>query len=294
MIICFRNGRLGNQIFQYTSIKSYAKFNEKIILIGFGDLYRIFETKDTIFFFKSKIFDFLFYPNNKIFNLDKFFRFLSNYFFYNLRIFKILYEDGTKNNFNVLNKPYIFKNIKFVKSFHGQSEKFIKNEKIKEFKIKKEFILKSKKILQNLNFKNLVYFVHMRRGDYIETNHNMKIDVPLIWYKLRMEELEKKYPKISFIVFSDDREISKKFDIKKNIFYSKENYLVDFTIMSECDGGILSPSSFSWWSAWFSQRNMQKSNKEFLAPNFWMGFSVNKWFPKSIKTNFIKYIDAYN
>ena len=292
MIICFRNGRLGNQIFQYVAIKSYAKVNEKIILIGFSELYKVFETENSIFIITSKIFDFLFYPKLKKFNLDKIFKLLSNYFFANMRIFKILYEDNSNNLFEISNKFYLFKNIKFVKSFYGQSEKFITDIKIKNFQIKKELIIKSKKIIHNLNFKNLIYFIHIRRGDYTKIHHGLKIEIPINWYKVRIKELEKIYPDISFIVCSDDNEISKKLGIKKNIYYSNQNYLIDFVIMSECDGGILSPSSFSWWSAWFSNKNLNNRNKNYLAPNYWMGFDEKKWFPESIKANFITYIDV--
>ena len=276
MIICFRNGRLGNQIFQYAAIKSYAKVNEKIILIGFGELYRAFETENTIFILKSNFFDFFYYPKIKKFNLDRILKLLSNYFFSNIRIFKILYENDSNHLFEISNKFYLFKNIKFVKSFYGQSEKFINDHKIKSFQIKKKLISKSKRIINNLSFKDLIYFIHIRRGDYTTVQHGLKLKVPIKWYQLRIKELEKKYPNISFIVCSDDGEISKKLGIKKNIFYSNQDYLMDFVIMSECDGGILSPSSFSWWSAWFSNKNSNSKNKNYIAPNYWMGFDKKK------------------
>ena len=53
MIICFRNGRLGNQIFQYAFLKNIAKKKERIVLVGFSELKLNFETKNTIFLFSS-------------------------------------------------------------------------------------------------------------------------------------------------------------------------------------------------------------------------------------------------
>ena len=75
MYICFRNGRLGNQLFIYAGLLSIKKNNEKIILVGFSELKdAILEdsTNNTYFFLNSKIFKYLKYPYLKKINFDYF------------------------------------------------------------------------------------------------------------------------------------------------------------------------------------------------------------------------------
>ena len=49
MIICLSDGRLGNQIFQYTFLNTIAKENELIVSTSMGQLYSVFEVKNKNF-----------------------------------------------------------------------------------------------------------------------------------------------------------------------------------------------------------------------------------------------------
>ena len=118
----------------------------------------------------------------------------------------------------------------------------------------------------------------------------MKINLPLEWYNNCIEIFDKEYQNPFFIIMSDDTKVYKYFNNKNKFFCSRNNFLIDFCLMSLCDGGILSASSFSWWGAWFA--NNQNGKKKFLGPKYWMGFSKTQWFPKHIETNFIRYIDT--
>gem|GEM_PF-3559903 len=50
MIIYFSDGRLGNNLFQFAFLASYAGKNEKIIVWGFEFLTSLFDVKDKISF----------------------------------------------------------------------------------------------------------------------------------------------------------------------------------------------------------------------------------------------------
>ena len=291
MLIYFRNGRLGNQLFQYSFLRNIAKKNEKILLVGFSELKENFNTKNVIYILSNSFLKKLMFPNFEKYNLDRIFSFFSLKIIPNLYLFKIIEFDENNNNYKILKKISIFKNIYFVKNFFAQTDKYIDKKKIDELKFKAKTIEKSSKIIKNLKVKNQkIFFVHIRQGDYKKINHNMNINLPINWYKKCIRILEKKYANPYFIILSDDNNIFTKFNDKNKFYFSKNNFLIDFCIMSLCDGGILSASSFSWWGAYFAK--IKKNDTYFIAPNFWMGFSKRVWFPKNIKSNYFEYLDV--
>ena len=73
-------------------------------------------------------------------------------------------------------------------------------------------------------------------------------------------------------------------NLTKNEIYLKNNDpFFNFYIMKNCDGGILSPSTFAWWAAYFSQK------KIFYAPEYWHGHRKKKFHPQGFKTSFLNY-----
>ena len=60
----------------------------------------------------------------------------------------------------------------------------------------------------------------------------------------------------TYLFFSDDIDWCKKnFDQDNIIFVEAEEDIVDFYLISMCNGVILSNSSFSWWAAWLNNKN---------------------------------------
>jgi hypothetical protein len=57
--------------------------------------------------------------------------------------------------------------------------------------------------------------------------------------------------------------------------------------MCECDGGILSPSSFAWWASYFIKN--KNKNSFFLAPKYWIGHRKKNWHPEFIQSSFLEY-----
>ena len=103
---------------------------------------------------------------------------------------------------------------------------------------------------------------------------------------MREEEQNRK-----FIVVSDEpREVAKKILEYPDTVVLSGNELYDLGVMSACQGGgILSPSSFSWWGASLG-RWIGKNDGRYIAPEFWFGWRLKEWDPYiGIKTKWIEY-----
>ena len=132
--------------------------------------------------------------------------------------------------------------------------------------------------------------MHIRRGDYINyPNSEKPAVIPAFWYKKMMKEVRLLTCNPFFIVCTDDVPYAIEiFGDSLDVFISngeKEDF--DFALMSECDGGILSASSFAWWAAYFI--HLRNPKALLFAPKYWIGHASNVWNPESIKTPWITY-----
>ena len=112
------------------------------------------------------------------------------------------------------------------------------------------------------------------RHSRLSINHNLKA---IKYFKTKIDNAK-------FFVFSND------FKNLKNIFIGDEYYFVDqniklepiydFYLMTLCKHFIVSPSTFSWWSAWLSRnenkicisppKNMSMSSNRDIIPDDWI------------------------
>lgn len=89
---------------------------------------------------------------------------------------------------------------------------------------------------------------------------------------------------------SDDKYYLKKiFKESSSVFISYNKPEIDLSIMSFCNAGILSPSSFSWWGAFYAKIRNQNNNY-FIAPKYWIGHRIYTWIPENFYTKWITYI----
>jgi hypothetical protein len=76
----------------------------------------------------------------------------------------------------------------------------------------------------------------------------------------------------AFIVVSDDMEWAKENIKGPNVAYSPfDDEIMDFYLMTQCNNGIISNSSFSWWGAWLNA-NLEKI---VIAPKLWWRLLVD-------------------
>lgn len=284
MILFFENGRLGNQLFQYYGLRRYFP-NQNLIFLGCEDLKKSFDNITAKFIFKRQQIKKVHFRILRIILL-----LLSK-----VRIIGKITHSVGKKNFKVVVIRSFLLNVYIADSIYFQHQDCIKNIdappvlKKKLIKISKVW-LKKKKIL---SFKNQLVFVHIRRGDYLSWPFaKFPAVVDISWYRLAMLKIKKKINKPIFIIMSDDLSYVRKYFKESNFLIISNNQAeVDLAIMSMCSGGILSPSSFAWWGAFFARfKKKDRINSYFISTKFWAGHRLKKWFPEYFYTNWISYI----
>ena len=105
--------------------------------------------------------------------------------------------------------------------------------------------------------------LHVRRTDYLQNPNHITLD--LSYYEEALKSFDSEIP---VIVFSDDIEWCKQqslFDSDRFMISESQDQYVDLCLMSLCKYHIIANSSFSWWGAWLSNSN------EVIAPMKWFG-----------------------
>jgi len=274
MFIFIESGRLGNQIFQLNYLINFAK-EEYIILIGFDDYKNLFHTKKNILFINNNSYLCKYCKKNRI-KIDSIFK--------KLRIFKFGEE---LNNFGIIFQSGFINRIKYIAQSFFQCERYFTNN---IFNFKDNYLNKANLFFRNFENKQNIYFVHIRRGDYLTyPNTESPAFIPLSWFELNMKKLKNINSEILFLIFSDDINYIKNNLLNQQdcIFIENKDALLDFTIMSNCNGGILSASSYSWSASYLIY--CKNKYAKFIAPKFWIGHRTKKWHPEFIQSTFLEY-----
>lgn len=280
MIIFLEAGRLGNQIFQYAALRSIAKSKEMIVLIGFEDLRSTFDGCNSIFLCNRKSIFFRILTRYRA-QLEKLINWQS--------IFGVIYENNQEAKLTIIKKKGLLDINYCLMSFFQTQDSFNPNVLL-NITLKEKLIYNSSRILEKLSLsKKKIVFVHIRRGDYLSYP---SIEFPAVlsvdWYMRCIDKMNKSMDNPFFIFFSDDTQfVQEFFGELPNKFISTASPSEDFALMSECNGGILSPSSFAWWAAYFIKR--KSKDAYFIAPKFWIGHAKRKWHPEFIQTSFLEY-----
>lgn len=279
MILILEAGGLGNQLFQYNGLKKYFP-NEKLIFLGRQNIHQLFEDIDGKFY-NTKNYMFFFY--------------LLKYlivFLIKIRLLGLVYEDTANKNFTISIKKGLFWWIVVCHNIYFQHKDII--EKIDSSPILKSEIVKKgfqwferEKI--NIQ-KHKIVFIHIRRGDYLHwPSKEFPAVLSINWYKRAMNLIKTKIHNPIFVLMGDDHQYLYDFFKESNsIIISDNKAEIDLSIMSLCNAGILSPSSFGWWGAFFAKTH-DKDNNYFIAPNYWVGHKKKEWFPENFYTRWITY-----
>ena len=242
-------GRLGNQMFQYASLRGIAANRGFNFCIPpehvFGEIdsnVKNSETNIHTAFDLSKC--------NKVGN-------------------PILYERVEESGYHF--DENIFNNCPDDVDLYGyfQSEKYFKHieEDIrKDFSFKPEIVDSCKEIISNEMGSTELISLHIRRSDYLQLQSFHP--VPPIEYYI---EALKKLPNLPVFIFSDDPEwcsMRSEFDADKFLISESNDADFDMCLMSMCKYHIIANSSFSWWGAWLAK------SKKVIAPKIWFGPSL--------------------
>ncbi len=241
-----RLGRLGNQMFQYASLRGIAR---------------------------NRGYDFCI-PNHKQVVRDPYGFDLKIELFYPFKMTNV-----RPHNIKLLDRGYApvaeekyfhFDEILFNMcpdeiSLAGffQSEKYFKHieDEIRaDFSFKDEILEPCKEMIGSIGE---AISLHVRRTDYLQNPNHTALS--LEYYQEALSRFDDSLP---VLVFTDDIEWCNTQELFSNdrfmISESGDHY-VDLCLMSLCKRHIIANSSFSWWGAWLSGSN------DVVAPLQWFG-----------------------
>ena len=248
MTLSFNNlgnlGRLGNQMFQYASLKGISHnhgfefvippkeiFGQQDINVKKSDtnIYDLFSLhkKNNIGLTNNQVFQERFYHFDKLF------------------------YDTCPDNIDLYG---YFQSLKYFKNIEDQI-------KI-DFKIPDTLINECKEFFDSA-FDSEVISLHIRRGDYLNLPHHPIQTIE--YYEQSLNQLPQDIP---VIIFSSDDDWCKSQKLfEPDRFFISENNTTEFDLglMTLCSYHIIANSSFSWWGSWLS------NSKKTIAPKNWFG-----------------------
>lgn len=238
-------GRLGNQMFQYASLRGIAAHKNYYCAVPPPNesitLYKCF--KNTLKFSKNIVEYDTVFPCGFEFDQDFF--------------------DNCAGNRNIL---HYFQTEKYFKH--------IKSDIKKDFSFD-SFILNSAKIYLNQLFgEKDVISLHVRRTDYI-TDPSF-YTLPFDYYENALSLLDEN---LQVLVVSDDCEwcSEQKFFNSERFKISKsKNPFIDLCLMTLCNYHIISNSTFAWWGSWLA------NSKKVISPKRWFREENVTWNTKDL------------
>jgi hypothetical protein len=283
LIFFFAQGRLGNQIFQYSFLKTIQQNNkEKIIVYGFDEIEGCFYVNILSICQRNRVANIII---NKF--IVKIFDVLANKNIISSYEQKKKEIDGLlMNSTGYIYNKGILKNIKYIKLGFFQSESFFTKSNVPL--LKKDFFDQARSFLTPFDKKYKI-FVHIRRGDYLKWSvlGNNPL-LPIDYFKQQIDWFLKNKTGTHFVFLTDDVQfIENEFSYLANKQISTHCVGVDLAIMTLCNGAILSNSSLSWWGAYL----MKDKDKVFM-PKHWLGFKNKRWHPDGIKLDFAEIVEV--
>lgn len=279
--IFFSSGQLGNQLFQIAAAKRIARSNDTLVFIGYAESFDAIELIAP----DCKVFQFL-----RLRQGIRIRRILSNLVFKSLQwlgnvLLKTDYAGSIKNSPEGPVEQKSWTGISISLHEHFRESLIVAPSEIRLTASQAKTAsqrLASWNIHQERNGIARATFLHVRRGDYLEWPHP---DSPAAldeeWFTRAITEIKGAQPDQPIIAFSDDPEWVRYRWQETDKFFIYEGSLQDsFALMSTCNSGILSPSTFSWWAAKLVEEN---KSGPFLAPMFWWGHRQKKWKEKAFK-----------
>lgn len=212
-----------------------------------------------------------------------------------LRILTLVEEQRTPWGIKFEIKSGLLSKLIYFKAGYYQSEDMVDDGIAKDIVLNKKNKEMADQLCNALQGDSVNrFFVHVRRGDYINwPSRESPAVLPLTWYRAQMNNIRNKNPNALFVVVSDDKPYAEEFfSNEKDVVIVCGDLMNDFSVMTKClGGGVLAASSLSWWASYFIRRD--NPDAVFVAPRYWAGLRVRKWFPECICTSWIKYEDAF-
>lgn len=260
-----KNGRFGNQMFQYAATRGIAKARGYDFMIPDGprtDDEFVDEENQHKLFMAFKM------PGAK-----------------NIGMLEAPYKQETSFRYD----EELVKTCPDDVNLYGyfQSEKYffhIEKELRKDFEFLDEVKEKCQEIWSEIVGKSKAIALHVRRTDHLikPTFHPV---LPISYYE---EALAKLPVDIPVLVFTDDPQwaFGNEFFADDRFFISESDNIHDMCMMTMCDYNIIANSTFSWWGAWLAGHN------NVICPKLWFGSDGED--PTDIFVDRWEYLDVSN
>ncbi|MFC0513363.1 alpha-1,2-fucosyltransferase [Mucilaginibacter angelicae] len=249
MIIIEIKKGLGNQLFQYAAGKSLAAFHRVPLKLDLSSFYRDKSRPYSLSFFEVEQFD-------------------------------TSLPVPSSQHYNFYHEPFAHFDEGFFKcppysylSGFWQSEKYfagIADVLRKEFRVKDQYVSHlTVKAAEIRNEESVC--LHVRRGDYLQPGYEFLGVLSLKYYIRALDYLKSTLPGYKLYIFSDDIEWVKhtiKFDSPHEFISPsiQSSSIEDFYLMQQCRHHIIANSSFSWWTAWLSEKS---DSQIIICPKIW-------------------------
>ena len=185
-----------------------------------------------------------------------------------------------KENGNFVYHPEVFEqNGDVMLSGYWQSDKYFNEyaDDLRRLFRPKKLSETAKKRIELIHSLGETVAVHIRRGDYLLADTNLRME----YFEDAMKIMEEKVGKVNYCFFSDDIAwVKENFGEKDNYYFisgqEDMSYIDEFFCMVECRHDITANSSFSWWAAYLNAN----PQKVVTAPivSFWRGdFYPESW-----------------
>jgi hypothetical protein len=271
MILYFApGGRLGNLLFQVTFLESIRRPRERIFTINLYRVHRMFPGL-------RRYYNTDFRPFTRL--VDKVLNPLFRFLFVETRIFSSIVE---KENLQTVKKgllPWRYVNGNFQFPYSGTSP----------FVFRPEQLEKAARVLAEARGRAPI-FVHLRRGDYerFVVGDGIRPLLPGSFYQKSLDWVRSRVPDAHVFLLGDSPEWARElFGHLPHKSVSPLGPLEDLALMSLCQGGVISNSTFAWWGAALCSREAPV-----VAPRYWLGWPARLWWPASIETPWITYLDV--
>jgi hypothetical protein len=283
LVLFYGEGRLGNQIFQYQALNGLAGRSGRIIAIGLEDLHSAIScTGATVTvvsrsYWLKRIFKYIVIP--------LLLRPLARY----IRLFGYAHEKTSGQSHRsgpsgILSRQRgLIGSIVFADGGYYQcTDTWQSIFPCADLKISRSLAAQAHALLNSIiDEDSLRVFVHVRRGDLLNyrTYGQQNIALPESYYRNAIGEFTRRVSRPHFVFVTDDADwVAERFrDVHSKSVLSLSTEL-DFVIMTACQGGILSNSTFSLAAALLSANPALM-----LAPLYWFGFRVSEWLPPRIR-----------
>jgi hypothetical protein len=255
------DGRLGNQLFQYTFYK-YLRANDPEGYVFFSNpesayLARYFDLgKADNYRLTSKVYSWMIKVVSRLFR------------------FKQIYVQSF-----VSPKP-LKTGKKIIYNGFFQTDYYLRH--IPDFqlpRLRDEYRRQFDEKFGQLFRENKIVVVHIRLTDY--RNYGKRdISLPISYFQRQLSSIPD-LDSYKVIFVSDDMPyVQQHFPARENYIFSSNSEILDFQLIMNANVAIISNSTFAWWASYLGKRG-----KDTIAPKNWLGFGIGREHPRGVMTD---------